>query len=186
LSVSENPCRDFDGFPTILSDSIRGMELAVCPASPRQLSDMEGCMQIGVETSRAVANKRIFVVDADEITRAVLQFMLQDENETHDLADLAAAQAKARDWPPNLLLLGLSLVIADPEILTEIQSTMPSARVMLVAEAGQDAQAQIYVGRGADAVLTKPLRVESVRRKVDGLLGLLKQPIVKLSLSVIG
>ncbi len=143
-------------------------------------------MQIGVETSRAVANKRIFVVDEDEITRAVLQFMLQDENETHDLASLAAAYDKSREWPPNLLLLGLSLVTANPDLLAEIQRAMPSARVMLVAEAGQDAQAQIYIGHGADAVLTKPLRVEAVRRKVDGLLGLLNQPIVQLSLSAIG
>ena len=45
-------------------------------------------MQIGVETSRAVENKRIFIVSDDEIARAALQFMLHDEYEAHDLPDL--------------------------------------------------------------------------------------------------
>ena len=66
-------------------------------------------MQIGVETSRAVENKRIFVVDDDDITRAVLQFMLQDENETHDLPTLTDAFANGQ---PDLLLLGISIVEA--------------------------------------------------------------------------
>ena len=67
-------------------------------------------MQIGVETSRAVENKRVFVIDSDEIDRAVLQFMLHDENETHELASLVAAFAKARDWKPDLVLVGLGIV----------------------------------------------------------------------------
>ena len=44
-------------------------------------------MQIGVETSKAVDQRRVFVIDEDEITRAALQFMLHDEIETHELAD---------------------------------------------------------------------------------------------------
>jgi hemoglobin len=67
-------------------------------------------MQIGVETSRAVENKRVFVVDDDDITRAVPQFMLQDDNETHDFPTLADAYAKGERGHPDLLLLGLSVV----------------------------------------------------------------------------
>ncbi len=37
-------------------------------------------MQIGVDSQRAVENKRIYVIDDDEVTRAALQFMLHDEN----------------------------------------------------------------------------------------------------------
>jgi KaiC/GvpD/RAD55 family RecA-like ATPase len=54
----------------------------------------DAAMQIGVEISRAIENKRIFVIDSDEITRAVLQFMLHDENETHELASVEDAIAK--------------------------------------------------------------------------------------------
>jgi hypothetical protein len=52
-------------------------------------SEAVALMQIGVESSRAVENQRVFVVSGDEITRAVLQFMLHDEYETHEFADLA-------------------------------------------------------------------------------------------------
>ena len=45
-------------------------------------------MQIGVETAKALDNKRLFVVANDDITRMALQFMLHDENETHDLPTL--------------------------------------------------------------------------------------------------
>ena len=55
-------------------------------------------MQIGVETSKAVDQRRVFVVDEDEITRAALQFMLQDEIETHELASPVEAFEKGTGW----------------------------------------------------------------------------------------
>ena len=69
-------------------------------------------MQIGVESSRAVENKRVFVIDSDEITRAVLQFMLHDENETHEIASVALAYEEAREWLPDVILLGMPIVLA--------------------------------------------------------------------------
>jgi hypothetical protein len=42
----------------------------------------------------AVETKRVFVVDGDEIRRAVLQFMLHDENETHEFPDVGRAYDK--------------------------------------------------------------------------------------------
>ena len=99
-------------------------------------------MQIGVETSRAVENKRVFVVDEDDITRAVAQFMLQDDNETHDLASLADAYAKAERGRPDLLLLGLSVVEAGgPELLRSIAHGWPETRILIIADAAQDAAA---------------------------------------------
>ena len=40
-------------------------------------------MQIGVDCDLAVGNRRIFVLDTDEIGRMAVQFMLHDEYETH-------------------------------------------------------------------------------------------------------
>ena len=118
-------------------------------------------MQIGVEASRAVGNKRVFVVDDDDITRAVLQFMLQDENETHDLPTLNAAFGKAADWPPDLILLGMSVVDADPSALASIGQRLPRAGVLLVTEVGGETAAQRFVGNGAQGVLSKPLTVHA-------------------------
>ena len=71
-------------------------------------------MQIGVETAKAVDQRRVFVVDDDEITRAALQFMLHDEIETHELATPEEAYDKGTDWlKPHVVLL-VGLVPAQP------------------------------------------------------------------------
>ena len=68
-------------------------------------------MQIGVETAKAVDQRRVFVVDDDEITRAVLQFMLHDEIETHELATPEDAYDKGTDWlKPHVVLLSVSFL----------------------------------------------------------------------------
>jgi hypothetical protein len=71
----------------------KGAANATGPVTPTQ----EKPMQIGVDTERAVDDRRVFVVDDDEITSAALQFMLHDEIETHELSSLEAAYAKAVD-----------------------------------------------------------------------------------------
>jgi len=140
-------------------------------------------MQIGVETSRAVENKRVFIVSDDEITRAALQFMLHDEFAAHDLADLGAAYANAIDWKPDLLLLGLEIVEAQGALLLqEIAEKLPGVKIMLIAAPGQDALAQTYLTKGAHSVLTKPLTVEGVRRKVGIVLGQGTNAMVQLSI----
>jgi len=129
-------------------------------------------MQSGAGMSRAVENKRVFVVSDDEIARTALQFMLDGEYEAHDLPDLSAAYAKAKDWRPDLLLLGLEIVAArGAAVLQEIAARMPGVKIMLVAPPGDDALAQSFLKAGAHSVLTKPLTVESVRRKVGIMLG---------------
>ncbi len=140
-------------------------------------------MQIGVETSRSVENKRIFVVHNDDITRTVLQFMLHDENETHELGSLAEAYAKGVEWKPDLILLGLSIVETDGTgVLVNISAHFPGCKILLVAEPGQDAQAHSHLKSGAHGVLTKPLTVESVRRRVDMVLGRLAVPMIQLQM----
>ncbi len=140
-------------------------------------------MQIGVETQRAVENKRVFVVDDDDITRAVLQFMLQDDNETHDLASLAGAYAKGGHGRPDLLLLGMPVVeAAGPGLLRAIGTRWPGTRVLLIPTPGQDAAAHSRLKDGAHGVLTRPFTVEAVRRKVDAQLGRSVPSLVQLQL----
>ena len=140
-------------------------------------------MQIGVEISRALENKRIFLVSDDEIARAALQFMLHDEYEAHDLADLNAAYAKAADGRPDLLLLGLEIVEAlGLGVPREIAAKLPATKIMLIAAPGQDALAQGFLKNGAHGVLTKPLTVEGVRRKVGAVFGQGTHQMVQLSI----
>ncbi|VTZ48499.1 conserved hypothetical protein [Methylocella tundrae] len=129
-------------------------------------------MQIGVETSRAIENKRIFVVDDDEIIRAALQFMLHDENETHEVPGLQPAFAKAAESKPDLILLAVSIVQGEGvSVLSQIRERIPGAKILVVADSAKDEIARQCLASGAHGVLAKPLTIESVREKVDVLLG---------------
>jgi DNA-binding NarL/FixJ family response regulator len=129
-------------------------------------------MQIGVESASAVDNKRLFVVANDDITRMALQFMLHDENETHDLSSLEAAFDKGIEWKPDLLLLGIDVVHERGlDVLPLIRSRLTSAKILLVADTREDPLVASCQSAGIDGLLVKPLTVENARRKVDGLLG---------------
>lgn len=129
-------------------------------------------MQIGVESSRAVENRRLFVVDDDEITRAALQFMLHDENEAHEVPDVETAFAKSAEMKPDLILLGAGLVRQEGVgVLTLLKERIPGVKLLLVADSSSDTLVDECRQNGADAVLTKPLTIEATRKQVDRLLG---------------
>ncbi|MGB5235308.1 MAG: response regulator [Candidatus Macondimonas sp.] len=128
-------------------------------------------MQIGVESARAVENRRIFVVDTDEIIRAALQFMLHDENEAHELESVEAALVKATDWPPDLILLGQNLLQSEGlAALTRLTTALPGAQVLLVGSAADPILGEALAG-GAHGLIPVPLRLEAVRKAVDQALG---------------
>jgi DNA-binding response OmpR family regulator len=133
-------------------------------------------MQIGVETSKAVDNKRIFVIDEDEIIRAALQFRLHDENETHEAPSLEWAFDKAVDWPPDLVIFSEALLHRHGAALYgEIRERLRGPKVMIVLEPGGVELAKKCLAEGADSVAIKPLRIELIRRKADLLLGRLHE-----------
>ena len=129
-------------------------------------------MQIGVDSNKAVDNKRVFVVDNDEIMSAALQFMLHDENETHEIPSLEAAYTKAVDWKPDVLLLGIGIVKEKGiEVLAEIRSKIADLKIILVADSATDPVAQACLKQGVNSILAKPLTIEKARQKVDAQLG---------------
>lgn len=130
-------------------------------------------MQIGVETSKAVDQRRVFVIDDDEITRTALSFMLQDEIETHELTCPEEAYEKAIDWlKPDLVLLGVSfLVQRDTSLLSELKENFPNVRIIIVCDAANENTAVDGLKAGAHAALVKPLTIDAVRSKVDLVLG---------------
>ena len=129
-------------------------------------------MQIGVEASRAVENKRVFVIETDEVSAVALQFMLADECETHVLPDSATALAKGREWPPNLILLGAGIIAAEgARIVAQLKAQWSGLKILVVADSVDDPAVKAAKTEGADSVLLRPLTLEAVRRKVDTQLG---------------
>lgn len=129
-------------------------------------------MQIGVEASRSVENKRVFVVETDEVSAMALQFILADENETHVLPGVDAALAKGVDWPPNLILLGAGIVASDgAQVVSRFKTQWPALKIVIVADSSDEPAVKAAQAEGADSVLLRPLKLENVRRKVDTQLG---------------
>jgi DNA-binding response OmpR family regulator len=130
-------------------------------------------MQIGVETSKAVDQRRVFVVDQDEITRAALQFMLQDEIETHELETPEQAYEKGTGWlKPHVVLLGVGfLKERGIGLIAEMIDRFPDVRILIVCDKSEETTAVDGLKAGAHGALVKPLDLASVRKKVDTILG---------------
>ena len=130
-------------------------------------------MQIGVETSKAVDQRRVFVIDDDEVTRAALQFMLHDEIETHELATPEEAYEKGTDWlKPHVVLLGVSfLKQRGSALIGELAGQFSGVRILIVTDKSEEVTALEGLKAGAHGALVKPLTLEAVRKKVDTILG---------------
>lgn len=130
-------------------------------------------MQIGVESSKAVDQRRVFVIEEDEILRAAMQFMLHDEIETHELTSPEEAFDKGTDWlAPSLVLLGISfLKQRGTALIGEITARFEGVRILIVCDKADEAVAVEGLKAGAHGALLKPLTLETVRTKVDTVLG---------------
>jgi DNA-binding response OmpR family regulator len=130
-------------------------------------------MQIGVESAKAVDQRRVFVVDEDEIIRTALQFMLHDEIETHELASLEEAYAKGEGWlKPDILMLGASFVARlGPGVVQEIKAKFSPVSIVIVCEKSEEPVALEALKAGAHAALVKPLTLDAVRKRIDTILG---------------
>ncbi|MDO6385357.1 response regulator [Uliginosibacterium sp. 31-12] len=129
-------------------------------------------MQIGVDTQRAVENRRVFVIDSDDVVSAGLQFMLADEMETHVFASSAEALAKARSWPPELAIVGAALLEQEgAAVISKLREALPQLRILVVCFDAEDAMVKEALALGAASTLLRPLKLENVRRKVDAQLG---------------
>lgn len=130
-------------------------------------------MQIGVETAKAVDQRRVFVVDEDEIIRAALQFMLHDEIETHELGSLEEAYDKGVGWlKPDVVLLGASFLKSrGTAVLKDLSERFEGVRILIVCDKADEGLAVEGMKAGAHGALVKPLKIENVRQKVDTVLG---------------
>jgi DNA-binding NtrC family response regulator len=129
-------------------------------------------MQIGVDSQRAVENKRVFVIDSDDISSMALQFMLADECETHVLPNVTSALAKGLDWPPQLVLLGVGSIAADGAVsVTRLKARHPDLKILIVCDSAEQEEVKQALALGANSTLLRPLKLEAVRRKVDSQLG---------------
>jgi DNA-binding NtrC family response regulator len=142
----------------------------------------EHAMQIGVEMAKAIENRRIFIVDGDEIFRAAIQFMLHDEYEAHEVESAGAALAKIDQTRPDLIVVAENVLHQNGlDVIKEFLSRAPKARILVVIESLASGFGKQAMEAGAHGFLAKPLRIELVRDKVDALLSGGKSVIIPLN-----
>lgn len=127
---------------------------------------------MSIKPSHPADTDRIFVVERDEVIRSALQFILNDHSETHGFKGLDEAFAKAAALPPNIVMVGIGLIENDGErAVTEIAARLPGAKILIVANSINDPLALASLRWGAHDVLGKPISFDSVRGRVDAVLG---------------
>ena len=142
----------------------------VCLVGSGQVS--EDTVRNSSEPFRSREPDRIFVIEADEVIRSALHFILDDQNETHSFATLDLAFAKAAEVAPDIVLLGIGLLENNAErTLAEIAGRWPGTKILIVANSVNDPLARVTLRWGAHDLLGKPITFDSVRSKVDDLLG---------------
>jgi DNA-binding NtrC family response regulator len=130
-------------------------------------------MQIGVTSDAAVANFCVFVISACEIKRTALQFMLQDDYETHEWSELDQALGRMRERPPDVAIVDrVELGDADARLMDRIREISPKIQVVVLVGSISEPEGACWLAQGAHSLLPQPLTVEAVRRKVRLALGL--------------
>src|SRR6266568_3738187 len=135
--------------------------------NPPDVLNLTAAARLSGGGSKADDQRRVFVIDDDEITRAALQFMLHDEIETHELESPEEAFEKGVGWlKPHVVLLGASfLKDRGVGIVGELNAKFPGVRVLIVCEKSDETTAVEGMKAGAHGALVKPLTLEAVRKK---------------------
>jgi DNA-binding response OmpR family regulator len=122
------------------------------------------------------ATGRILVVDDDPtVADVVARYLLRDGHDVECVADGRVALARARESPPDLVVLDLMLPgMNGLEVCRRLRETSPVPVVMLTA-LGEETDRLVGLETGADDYVTKPfsprelaLRVRSVLRRARG------------------
>jgi len=127
---------------------------------------------------REYADKnRIFVVDSDKASNEALARILADESDTVVMSDVVAALDSDIHWPPELILLGTSIIaIEGAGAVARFKKRFPGVKILIVCDRLDDEKVRQAHLLGAESVLLRPLRSEAVRSQVNGMLGLLRRP----------
>lgn len=119
---------------------------------------------------------KVLVVDDSRTARLALkQFLREISIETVELAeDGADAIKKLRDFPADLVLCDLHMVPLDGIEFTRLlrsaeDSPNPYLPVLILTADATAAQLRNALGAGANDFMSKPIRLDSLRRKIQGL-----------------
>lgn len=128
-------------------------------------------MRTSLEPAFAAETDRFFVIETDEVVRSALPFILNDPGEASGFINLERVFAEAADSVPDMVLLGVDLLrTGGQRTVAEIARRWHGVNILIVANSVKDPLARAALKWGAHDVLGKPITLDGVRAKVDGLL----------------
>jgi DNA-binding response OmpR family regulator len=114
------------------------------------------------------SEQRIFVIEADQVVRSALGFILSEDRETYTFSEIDDAVAKAAQLHPDVVLLGIGQIERHgAQLVVDLMRRLHAGSIILVADTTTDPLALAALGHGAQAVIGKPITFDGVHSKVD-------------------
>ncbi len=114
---------------------------------------------------------RILVVDHDPYTRMTLKRVLETAYQVLEAQDRRQALSLARDFQPNVVILGYALPgVNIRRLCTRLKTKNGCVSIIVLVESATDASLEAILALGADDRLYKPIHVNILESKVMQLL----------------
>src|SRR5579863_10309810 len=116
--------------------------------------------------------KKVLVVDNSRLMRSILKELLTelDFEPIGEAVDVPEAIKAYHALQPDLVTLDLIMPGGSGlDVLKEIRSKNPKARVLIITESGQDSVDKMLAEAGASGVLHKPVTREDLQRALEGI-----------------
>ncbi|BAM88271.1 response regulator [Bradyrhizobium oligotrophicum S58] len=111
---------------------------------------------------------RVFVIEADQVVRSALGYILSERHETFTFAEPADALTKAARSAPDVVLVGSSLIADDgAETVAMLARKLNRAGIVVVADSVKAPLALAGLRQGAEAIIAKPITFDGVTHAVE-------------------
>ena len=111
----------------------------------------------------------VFVIEADQVVRSALGYILRERHETFIFAETADALRKAARSTPDAVLVGMSILEDDgAETIGMLARKLNQAGIIVVAGSPKSPLALAGLRQGAEAIIAKPITFELVGRLGGG------------------
>ena len=113
----------------------------------------------------------VFVIEADQVIRSALGYILSERHETFTFAETADALSKAARAAPDAVLVGSSILEdSGAEMVGVLARKLHQAGIIVVAGSTRSSLALAGLRQGAEAIIAKPITFDGVTHAVDAVL----------------
>jgi DNA-binding NarL/FixJ family response regulator len=114
---------------------------------------------------------RVFVIEADQVIRSALGYILGESYETSTFSATADVLSKPAPFAPDVVLVGIDLLTdKGAETVTALAGKLGGPGVIVVADSAKAPLALACLRQGAEAIISKPITHDGVSSAVEAVL----------------